>query len=161
MEILSVMPTTTEQLEETILARIAEITTAARSQSPINFFVANQGKKSLLFDKFYPSLHLFFHFLIYMEVHFESSFNSFSQPTVALLCLYVCCHMIRCVLIAIDRITYATPSDNLWSILLSTWNSRSSPSSIKRKRGKLKLEKTQIEEYARFLEMICLPVAYE
>ena len=38
------MPTTPEQFEELVLARIAAVTTAAaRSRSPVNFFDASQG----------------------------------------------------------------------------------------------------------------------
>ena len=38
-----VMPTMPEQLEDIVLARIAAITTAARSRSPLNFFDTSQG----------------------------------------------------------------------------------------------------------------------
>ena len=41
------MPTTPEQLKEIVLARIAAITTAARSRSPLNFFDASQGSDDL------------------------------------------------------------------------------------------------------------------
>ena len=37
------MPTTLEQLEEIVLARIAAAATAARSRSPVNFVDASQG----------------------------------------------------------------------------------------------------------------------
>ena len=42
-----VMPTTPKQLEEIVLVRIAAITTAARSRSPLNFFDASQGSDDL------------------------------------------------------------------------------------------------------------------
>ena len=41
------MPTTPEQLEEIVLARIAAVATAARSRSPVNFFDASQGSDDL------------------------------------------------------------------------------------------------------------------
>ena len=41
------MPTTPEHLEEIVLARIAAITTAARSRSPLKFFDASQGSDDL------------------------------------------------------------------------------------------------------------------